>query len=214
MMLLGTGGHVTPLITSVFALGKKSNQSRKEKQSEPSERENRSDRIRTSWDIRTIRQALWGTFPMGSRGTFLVAGVNPGLRETVAAALASRAPVHTAATPDVLRAYPFDMLLLAHRLPDFIGANVLRRINGFFPPTLIIHMTGVGSPEVAIQTLRDEARDYIRSDSRDSSPRSFREKAAARTRGFIRACPGWILDLRGRSNLPSQHASVGPGDSQ
>jgi hypothetical protein len=75
-------------------------------------------------------------------------------------------------------------------------------------------MTRVGSQEVAIQTLRDEARDYIRGDSRDSSPRSFREEAAARTRGFIRACPGWILDLRGRSNLPSRHASVGPGDSQ
>lgn len=158
-MLPGTGGHVTPLSTSVLALGKKSNKSRKEKQSKPSKRENRGVKIAPLREIRTIRQALWGTFPMGSRGTLRVEEeVNPGLRETVAAVLASRDLVHRAATPDVLRAYPFDLLLLAHRLPDSTGTNVLRRI--------------------------------------------------------IRACPDWILDLRGRSNLPSRHASVGPGDSQ
>lgn len=152
MMLPGTGGHVTPLSTRVFALGKNSNQSRKEKQSEPSGRENRSDMMMSPWDIRNIRQALWGTFPMGSRDTFLVEDVNPGLRGTAAAALASRDPVH---------------------------------------------MIAVGSQEVAIQTLRGEARDYIRGDSKDRSPRSSREKAAARTRGFILAWPGWVLDLRG-----------------
>lgn len=88
----------------------------------------------TPWDIRNIRQALWGTFPMGSRDTFLVEDVNPGLRGTAAAALASRDPVHTIATLDVLPAHPLDLLFLAHRPPDFTGTNVLRRINRFSPP--------------------------------------------------------------------------------
>jgi hypothetical protein len=71
---------------------------------------------------------------MGSRDTFLVEDVNPGLRGTAAAALAPRDPVHTIATLDVLPAHPLDLLFLAHRPPDFTGTNVLRRINRFSPP--------------------------------------------------------------------------------
>lgn len=103
---------------------------------------------------------------MGSAGSILVVDDDAGVREALAAALASRYTVRTAATAsaalDAITAQPYDLILLDHRLPDLAGTALLQIIKRFFPSTLVILMTGFGSEEVAIEALRGGARDYLR----------------------------------------------------
>jgi YesN/AraC family two-component response regulator len=54
------------------------------------------------------------------------------------------------------------LILLDYRLPDVPGTALLQAIKRFFPDTMVILMTGVGSEEVAIEALRGGARDYLR----------------------------------------------------
>lgn len=103
---------------------------------------------------------------MGSAGTILVVDDDAGVREALAAALGPRYTVHTVATAsaalDALCAYPIDLILLDHRLPDLAGTDVLKLIKRFFPSIFVILITGFGSEDVAVQALRGGARDYIR----------------------------------------------------
>ncbi len=115
----------------------------------------------------------------------LIVDDEPGVREAVATALASRYQVHTAATAlaglDALAARPFDLVLLDHRLPDIPGTDVLTLIKHFFPSTMIILMTGFGSEDVAIAAWRGGARDYIRKPF-DPKELQVRVEAALETR--------------------------------
>jgi len=56
----------------------------------------------------------------------------------------------------------FDLILLDHRLPDLLGADLLTLIKRFFPATTVLLMTGQGSEVVAVEALRGGARDYLR----------------------------------------------------
>ncbi len=103
---------------------------------------------------------------MRSAGTLLVVDDDPGVLEALETALSLTYQVHTAATAaaalEALCSNSFDLILLDYRLPDLPGTAVLQAVKRFFPDTMVILMTGVGTEEVAIEALRGGARDYLR----------------------------------------------------
>ncbi len=103
---------------------------------------------------------------MGSGCRILVVDDDPGVREAIEAALASDYTVRTVADAasalDAVCDRPFDLILLDYALPDLSGTAVLKLLKRFFPSTLVILITGLGSEEVAVEALRGGARDYIR----------------------------------------------------
>jgi len=103
---------------------------------------------------------------MGSAGTLLIVDDDPGVREALVTALSRTYQVRTAATAssalEALCIWSFDLVLLDYHLPDLPGTALLQVVKRFFPDTMIILITGVGSEEVAIQALRGGARDYLR----------------------------------------------------
>jgi YesN/AraC family two-component response regulator len=123
---------------------------------------------------------------MGTAGSLLIIDDDPGIQEALVAALSPTYQVHTAASAsaalEALCAYPFDLILLDYRLPDLPGTSVLQVIKRFFPDTMVILMTGVGTEEVVIEALRGGARDYLRKpiDLRDLQARIARLLALRR----------------------------------
>ena len=130
---------------------------------------------------------------MVAEESILVVDDDPGLLESVSAALGARYHVETASTAtaalDAISARPFDLLLLDHRLPDIPGTVVLRLIKKFFPSMLVMIITGHGSEDIAVEALRGGARDYLRKpfdvrelDSRIRSLLALRGKSGERRR--------------------------------
>ncbi len=103
---------------------------------------------------------------MGSDGRILVVDADPAPAEAGTAGLGHRHEVPCVGTgSDAIAAIcetAFDLILLDHRLPDLLGADLLRLIKRFFPRTTVVLMTGRGSEDVAIEALRGGARDYLR----------------------------------------------------
>ena len=103
---------------------------------------------------------------MASEGRILVVEDDRALAEAIEACLGNRYAVRWAGTGAAAIAAlceaAFDLILLDHRLPDLLGADLLTLIKRFFPATTVLLMTGQGSETVAIDALRGGARDYLR----------------------------------------------------
>jgi YesN/AraC family two-component response regulator len=140
---------------------------------------------------------------MASTGTILVVDDDPGVRESLSAALSTRYRVHTAASAsealDALCAHSFELILVDYQLPDLLGTAVLQAVKRFFPDIMVIVITGVGNEDVAVQALRGGARDYLR------KPIDFRD---------LHARIGALLPLRHLGNERRSHPSfeeIDPG---
>ena len=81
-------------------------------------------------------------------------------------ALAPFYEVHTALTGaaalEAMGQHKPDVVLLDYLLPDASGLTVLRAIKKLSPSTLVILITAFGSEDVALDSFRGGARDYIR----------------------------------------------------
>jgi len=103
---------------------------------------------------------------MDVTGRILVVDDDPALAEAVTASLGRRYAVGCAGTgAEALTKICetcYDLILLDHRLPDLLGADLLPLIKRFFPATTVLFMTGQGSEEVAIDAFRGGARDYLK----------------------------------------------------
>lgn len=116
---------------------------------------------------------------MAPRGTILVVDDDHAVREAIELLLTPRYTVQTAgsgsAAMDAICSNFFDLILLDYCLPDLPGTDLLRIVKRFFPSTMVVLITGLGSEDVAIEALRGGARDYIR---KPIHPRDLQDRIA------------------------------------
>lgn len=55
----------------------------------------------------------------------------------------------------------FDLVVMDYNLPDMTGADAIKRLHELAPDCPIIVITGVDSPELAMEVLRNGASDYL-----------------------------------------------------
>jgi len=103
---------------------------------------------------------------MAATGRILVVEDDRALAEAIEACLGALYAVRWvgtgAAAIAALCEAAFELILLDHRLPDLLGADLLTLIKRFFPATTVLLMTAHGSEAVAIEALRGGAREYLR----------------------------------------------------
>lgn len=61
----------------------------------------------------------------------------------------------------VLSEVKFDLVLLDIKMPGIDGVEVMRQIKKYHPDTRIIIITGYGSLDSAIKSIRSGAQDYM-----------------------------------------------------
>src|SRR3954471_7803486 len=69
---------------------------------------------------------------------------------------------------ELLQKEPIDVILLDLTLPDGMGINSFHTVNSEFPKVPVIILTGVGATEIALESLKVGAQDFIVKD--DSNP--------------------------------------------
>jgi DNA-binding NtrC family response regulator len=61
----------------------------------------------------------------------------------------------------MIRKYPYDVIVTDLRLPGPPGEHILREALAIFPETIVIIMTGFGSIQTAVEAIRIGAYDYL-----------------------------------------------------
>jgi DNA-binding NtrC family response regulator len=62
---------------------------------------------------------------------------------------------------EMMRQYPFDVIITDLRLPGVPGEKLLQEALGIFPETIVIIMTGYGNIQMAVDAIRMGAYDYL-----------------------------------------------------
>jgi PAS domain S-box-containing protein len=65
----------------------------------------------------------------------------------------------------VLETHPIDVILLDIHLPDSYGHDTFRHIHRLYPDTAIVVLSSSGSEDLAVQTVKEGAQDYLFKDS-------------------------------------------------
>jgi DNA-binding NtrC family response regulator len=99
------------------------------------------------------------------RGTVLVVDDEEGVRASVRAILEETCEVvearDGAAAMEVLRVTDVDLVMLDQRMPGEPGIEVLERIKGIDPSTLVVMATAVRDVRTAVEALKRGAWDYL-----------------------------------------------------
>ncbi|HKP13213.1 MAG TPA: sigma-54 dependent transcriptional regulator [Blastocatellia bacterium] len=103
---------------------------------------------------------------MKSQPRILVVDDEPSVADALAIILTREgceveATGHVATAAGLLRARPFDLVLIDFRLPDGTGIELLDAVKQESPATEVIMMTGYGSLEVTIEAIKKGAFYYI-----------------------------------------------------
>lgn len=103
---------------------------------------------------------------MAQSGTILIVDDDPSVLEAVCAALVPPYDVLTAQNAaralEIVEEQALNLALLDYLLPDASGLSLLRALQRVSPSLPIILMTGFGSEEVAVQSFRSGAKDYLK----------------------------------------------------
>lgn len=62
---------------------------------------------------------------------------------------------------EMMRQYPYDVIITDLRLPGVSGEKLLQEALGIFPETIVIIMTGYGNIQMAVDAIRMGAYDYL-----------------------------------------------------
>ncbi len=62
---------------------------------------------------------------------------------------------------DMIRQYPYDVIITDLRLPGVPGEKILQEALSIFPETIVIIMTGFGNIQTAVEAIRMGAFDYL-----------------------------------------------------
>jgi AraC-like DNA-binding protein len=119
------------------------------------------------------------TVPTDSRPHILVVDDDPGIQESLTAALAGAYVVHATATGDgaceLLRRHPVAAIILDEVLGREHGLDLVKRFRALSPAPILI-LTGYGSEDLAARALRARVNDYLK------KPVSLRDLHEAMTR--------------------------------
>ncbi len=103
---------------------------------------------------------------MGGEGKILVVDDDPAVCEAITVALGRSFQIRRAHTGsaaiDAICVSHYDLVLLDYYLPDARGTDLLKLIKQFFPSTMEVIITALGSEAVAVEALRGGARDYLK----------------------------------------------------
>jgi len=124
----------------------------------------------------------------------LIVEDNPGdsrlLKEMLRDTVYAQADIHLATTVKEAQELSIDhasvaMVLLDLNLPDSSGLDTLLAIRDHYPDSAIIVLTGIDDGDMAVQSLREGAQNYLTKDEVDASRLGMTLRFAIERQGFI-----------------------------